>query len=290
MQTQIVLLYKSKQKDSTDIYDLDNILVLTFGFSLIQIIMAKESILKALILALAIIITGALLGNAFKKRNANLDTISSIGLGTKEFTSDEIFFSGSYTSKAMDAKKAYAMIIADKEKVKNFFKSKGFKENEFSFSGVNFEKSYRNITTESGENRTQTQQVFDGYIAKQTISLSSKKNPDLMKRIEEVTDKTSELINSGVEFNPDPIQYKYSDLPSLKRDLIEKATKDAKERAEKIVETANGNLGKLKTAYMGVFQITGEGTVEEDTYGGNNDIYHKQKFARVTVRLQYELE
>jgi hypothetical protein len=79
-------------------------------------------------------------------------------------------------------------------------------------------------------------------------------------------------------------------LPSLKRDLIEKATKDAKERAEKIVETANGHLGKLKTAYMGVFQITGEGTVEEDTYGGNNDIYHKQKFARVTVRLQYELE
>lgn len=153
MQTQIVLLYKSKQKDSTDIYDLDNILVLTFGFSLIQIIMAKESILKALILALAIIITGALLGNAFKKRNANLDTISSIGLGTKEFTSDEIFFSGSYTSKAMDAKKAYAMIIADKEKVKNFFKSKGFKENEFSFSGVNFEKV--TVTLPPNQGRTE---------------------------------------------------------------------------------------------------------------------------------------
>ena len=79
-------------------------------------------------------------------------------------------------------------------------------------------------------------------------------------------------------------------MPSLKRDLIEHATKDARERAEKIVQTGNGHLGKLKTASLGVFQITGEGTVEEDSYGGNNDIYHKEKFARVTVRLQYELE
>jgi hypothetical protein len=252
--------------------------------------MEKAAVLKTLIIGLSIIITGALLGRAFKQRNAGLDTISSIGLGTREFTSDEILFSGNYTAKAMEAKEAYAIISAEKEKVKSFFMAKGFKESEFSFSGVNFEKNYRTVSTETGEGRITTEQFFDGYIAKQSVSLSSKKNPDLMKRIEEVADKTSELINTGVEFNPDVIQYKYSDLPSLKRDLIEKATNDAKERAEKIVKTADGHLGKLKTANMGVFQITGEGTVEEDSYGGNNDIYHKQKFARVTVRLQYELE
>jgi uncharacterized protein len=79
-------------------------------------------------------------------------------------------------------------------------------------------------------------------------------------------------------------------LPGLKQSLIESATKDAKERAEKIVNTADGDLGKLKTASMGVFQITGQGSTQEDSYGGINDIYSKTKSARITVRLEYELD
>ena len=252
--------------------------------------MEKQQIMKSLIIGLCVVATGAILGNAFKKRNATQDSISVVGLGAKQFTSDEILFSGSYAAKAMDAKEAYAIINADKEKVKSFFVSRGFKANEVIFSGVNFEKSYRTLTTQTDNNNTKTEQIFDGYIAKQSVTLSSKKNPELMKRIEDVADQTSELVNSGIEFNPNAIQYTYSDLPSLKHDLIEKATQDAKERAQKIVKTASGDLGKLKTASMGVFQITGEGSVEEDSYGGNNDIYSKQKSARITVRLEYELE
>jgi hypothetical protein len=76
----------------------------------------------------------------------------------------------------------------------------------------------------------------------------------------------------------------------LKQSLIEKATKDASERANKIVNTADGDLGKLKNASMGVFQITGQGSTEDDSYGGNFDTYSKNKTARITVRLEYELE
>jgi hypothetical protein len=111
-----------------------------------------------------------------------------------------------------------------------------------------------------------------------------------MKKIENVTDQTSELINSGIEFNANVVQYTYSDLPSLKHNLIENATRDAKERAKKIVNTGSGELGKLKAASMGVFQITGTGSVEEDSYGVNNDTYSKAKTARITVRLEYILD
>jgi hypothetical protein len=252
--------------------------------------MKDQSLVKSIILSLCIVLSAVVLGNAFKKRNATLDSISVVGLGTKQFTSDEILFSGSYSVKAMDAKEAYAQMMADKEKVNHFFMSKGFQAKEINFSGVSFEKSYRTITIESGNDETKSEQIFDGYIAKQSISLTSKKNPELMRRIEAVADQTAELINSGIEFNPNPVQYTYSDLPSLKHDLIVKATQDAKERAEKIIKTADGTRGKLKTASMGVFQITGEGSDEEDSSGGNNDIYSKQKSARITVRLEYELE
>jgi uncharacterized protein len=243
-----------------------------------------------LIMGVAIILTAIVLGAAFKNRNATQDSISVVGLGTKDFESDAIYWSGRYSRKAMVAKDAYTMINDDKEKVKAFFLSKGFTLNEINFGGVNFDKTYRTITVERDGNIIKTEQVFDGYTATQSVSFSSQKDPALMKKIENVVDQTSELINSGIEFDGDPVQYTYSDLASLKHNLIEKASQDAKERAEKIVNTAKGHLGKLKSASMGVFQITGKGSIEEDSSGGNNDTYSKDKTARITVRLTYTLD
>jgi hypothetical protein len=247
---------------------------------------------STLVIGISVIISALVLGTAFKNRNENLDTISVIGLGTKDFVSDEILWSGSFTTKSFDIKEAYNKMISDQKIVSNFFLSKGFKREEFTFGAVQFNKRFREIRTESSDGAYQTkyEQIFDGYEATQTISFSAKKNPELMKRIEEVSCKTSELINSGIELSSNSIQYTYSDLPSLKHSLIQKASKDASERAQKIVKTAEGDLGKLKSASMGVFQITGQGSTEEDSYGGNNNTYSKNKTARITVRLEYELE
>ena len=246
---------------------------------------------SSIVIGVAIIITAFILGQSFKKRNENLDSISVIGLGSKDFVSDEILWSGSFTATSMDIKSAYSKIISDQKIVSDYFIGKGFKANEFSFGAVNFQKKYREIKVSNlSDEYIKTEQVFDGYEATQSISFSAKKNPELMKRIELVSSKTSELINSGIELTSNTIQYTYSDLPSLKQSLIENATKDASQRANKIVNTADGNLGKLKDASMGVFQITGQGSTEEDSYGGNNDQFSKNKTARITVRLQYELK
>jgi hypothetical protein len=253
--------------------------------------MEDSKVKSSIIVGIAIIVTAFILGKAFKNRNENLDSISVIGLGTKDFVSDEILWSGSFTTNSIDIKTAYNKIISDQKIVQYFFVSKGFKSSEFSFGAVNFQKKFKEIRKENPENTYQNQyeQVFDGYEATQTISFSAKKNPVMMKRIEAVSSKTSELINSGIELSSNSIQYTYSDLPSLKQSLIEKATQDASERANKIVNTANGSIGKLKTASMGVFQITGQGSTEDDSYGGINDTYSKTKTARITVRLEYEL-
>ena len=252
--------------------------------------MKSEPVLKSIIIGIAIIATAIILGTSFKNRNATQDSISVVGLGTRDFESDEIYWSGSYSAKAMIAKDAYTMINADKEKVNTFFLSKGFQQNELTFGGVSFQKTYKRITTEVKGDEIKTEEVFDGYTATQTVSFNSRKNPELMKKIENVVDQTSELINNGIEFDGGRIQYTYSDLPGLKHNLIEKGSQDAKERAQKIVKTANGELGKLKDASMGVFQITGKGSIEEDSYGGNNDTYSKYKTARITVRLTYILD
>lgn len=252
--------------------------------------MMNTKIKTAIVIGISIVITAFILGQSFKNRNENLDSISVIGLGAKDFVSDEILWSGSFTASSSDIKTAYNKIISDQKIVADFFITKGFKSNEFSFGAVNFQKKFREVKIQNANGEyINTEQVFDGYEATQSITFLAKKNPDFMKRIEDVSSKTSELINSGIELTSNSIQYTYSNLPSLKQSLIEKATKDANERATKIVKTAQGSLGKLKSASMGVFQITGQGSTAEDSYGGNNDTFSKNKTARITVRLEYIL-
>ncbi len=252
--------------------------------------MENNSIIKACIIGVSAIATAFVLGQAIKKRNTNQDVISVTGLGTKDFISDEILFTGSFSAKGIDGKSAYNTVLANHETVKNFFLNKGFTNQQINFTGVELTKNFREQTLNEDGRFVKTEQVFDGYTATQKISISALKNPALMQKIEAVSSQTSELINSGIELNMEPLHYTYSDLPNLKHSLIAGATTDAMDRAKKIVKAADGEMGKLKKASMGVFQITGKGDVEEDSYGGNNDIFNKDKTARITVRLEYELE
>src|SRR5436190_8343402 len=140
----------------------------------------EEGLKRSIIIGVAIIITAGVLGNTFRKRNDNLDSISVVGLGTRDFVSDEILWSGEFTTISMDIKTAYSKIVSDQKIVSDFFIKKGFKPNEFSFGAVQFQKKFKEIRIESNErggSQTRYERVFDGYQATQTIAFSAKKNP-----------------------------------------------------------------------------------------------------------------
>ena len=93
----------------------------------------ETRIKTSIIIGIAIVLTAFILGQSFKDRNKNLDTISVIGLGSKDFVSDEILWSGSFSNNSTDIKSAYSKMISDQKTVAAFFISKGFKSNEFVF-------------------------------------------------------------------------------------------------------------------------------------------------------------
>jgi len=86
----------------------------------------ENKLKSTLVIGVSIIITALILGTAFKNRNENLDTISVVGLGTTDFVSDEILWSGSFATKSFDIKEAYNKMISDQKIVADFFMSKGF--------------------------------------------------------------------------------------------------------------------------------------------------------------------
>jgi hypothetical protein len=128
--------------------------------------------------------------------------------------------------------------------------------------------------------------IFNGYNLTQNLKVQSK-NVDL---IENISREVTELIDAGVELNSFAPEYYYTKLAQLKIKMIESATKDAKNRAEKIALNAGGGLGTLKSAEMGVFQITGENSSEDYTWGGNFNTSSKKKTANITIRLKYDID
>ena len=135
-----------------------------------------SKIKSSIIIGIAIVVTAFICGQSFKNRNENLDSISVIGLGTKDFVSDEILWSGNFTVRSMDIKEAYSKIISDQKIIADFFIRKGFKSNEFTFEAIGFTKKFREVKSERPDNTFQYEQVFDGYEASQTITFFAKKN------------------------------------------------------------------------------------------------------------------
>ena len=112
----------------------------------------------------------------------------------------------------------------------------------------------------------------------------SVENIDLIAKISR---EATELINQGIEINSNPPTYYYSNLGALKIEMVAAATEDGRVRAEQIASKANGSLGELKNANLGVFQITSQSGDEEYSWGGTYNTSSIYKTASITVRLEF---
>jgi hypothetical protein len=235
------------------------------------------------IIALSVVISGYLLANGYKNRAKVSQSISVTGAGEENFSSDLIVWRANFSKKDYELKTAYANLNKDQNTIRKYLISKGIQGDEIVFDAVEIQKDYFNEYDENGQLRNS---VFNGYSLTQSLKIQSK-NVD---RVENISREVTELIDAGIELNSFAPDYYYTKLATLKIKMIEAATKDAKNRADKIAMNAGGALGTLKSAEMGVFQITGENTSEDFSWGGNFNTSSKKKTANITIRLKYDID
>ena len=120
----------------------------------------------------------------------------------------------------------------------------------------------------------------------QSVQIESNK----VEKIEKISREVTELLNEGVNFYSEAPRYYYTRLADLKIEMISKATEDARIRAEKIAAYSNGKLGALQAAKMGVFQITGQNSDENYSWGGTFNTSSKDKTASITMKLVYKVK
>jgi hypothetical protein len=72
--------------------------------------------------------------------------------------------------------------------------------------------------------------------------------------------RLTDLVGKGIALNQDQymsqVQYLFTELNSIKPQMIEEATKNAREAAEKFAIDSDSKVGKIKRATQGCFLST----------------------------------
>lgn len=236
-----------------------------------------------IVIALTAIITSLILVEGYKYRFKSAEGVSVVGMAQVDFSSDLIVWEGNYNRKSMDLKTAYASIKQDELMLREYLKKKGIPDSAMIFGAVNLTKEYN---TNFGSNGEVLSNSFSGFALAQNFKVESKD----ITLVERLSREVTELIEKGIELNSFAPRYYYTRLADLKMDLLSKASADAKLRAEAIAKSVDSDLGKMKKAVMGVFQITGRNSTEEYSYGGSYNTSEKNKTASITIRMEYGLD
>lgn len=108
--------------------------------------------------------------------------------------------------------------------------------------------------------------IPESYNLSQPMTISSN-DVDLIK---EISNDITGLINQGIDINVYNVSYNYSKLPELKVTLLEKASVDAKARAESMLKATHNSVGKISSVRMGVYQITPVDSTDVSDMGIND--------------------
>ena len=240
----------------------------------------SQIIILGICIAIATIVSSVILSSGvLKVMKFTREQISVTGSATKEIRSDYIIWQGTFSARDSNLKAAYASLKNDLEKIKRYLASKGVADKEITVSAVSTFAVYKK--NEKGHDTNDIQY----YNLCQAVEIRSND----IEKIAAVSRESTELIDQGVEFASQAPEYFYTKLDELKLEMLSKASENAKQRAENMARAAGNRIGLMRSARMGVFQITPATSTEVSDYGTNDTTsLDKKVMAVVTVSFAIE--
>ena len=206
---------------------------------------------------------------------ADSQVISVTGAAHQDVTSDLAVWSAAFSAEADQLAEAQQKLKADAARVTDFFQQRGITNAEI--SAINIQRLRSNANDDNSKTV--------GYRLRQTLRLESGE----VARVMELQQQSSSLVEAGVELDDLGIEFIYTHLAEAKIDMLAAATKDARARAEQIASEGGRNIRALRSAKMGVFQITPRNS-SDTSAEGINDTTSREKTIRAIVTANFSLK
>ena len=228
------------------------------------------------VLAIALVLSTLLGAFTFYRIRSFDNTLTVTGSATKEVESDHVKWVGIITHvvRASTLKQVYADMTKDLTEVKAFLKDKNIPEEAVVISPVFMDQNY-----------DQPQGAERSYTLRQTVDVNS----DNVALVTDVAKNINPLIEKGVVFSTQSLEYTYSKLAEERVALLSDAIRDAKARASKLAESSGKKVGQLKSASSGVVQVLSANSLDVSDYG-SYDTSKVSKNIMLTVKASFTLE
>ncbi|MBN1299007.1 MAG: SIMPL domain-containing protein [Actinobacteria bacterium] len=237
---------------------------------------SSRLVLFGIIIGLCLIISASIASATFYiVRTRQPETLAVTGSVKQKVTSDLAKWSGVFQRNiaAEDLKSGYEQMQQDKKIVLSFFEENGFDESQVLISPVFMEAPFQYDPNAPQE-----------YILRQNVEIQSSD----VAAVTSMAQNVQVLINQGVVYSTNFLEYYYSKLPELRIELLKYAVADAKQRAEKIAESTGLEVGSIKSANAGVVQVLQVNSTDISDYGAY-DTSTIEKEVMVTVTAIFEL-
>ena len=192
---------------------------------------------------------GYLLGDAAIEYKQYDRSVTVKGLSEREFEADIVIWPIQFTAAGNDLESLYGSIEQSTVKTQAFLNNNGISREEVILS-------VPAITDKSAQQYGNNAKPEFRYTAFQTITVYSKN----IAAVRSVMGSLSELGKQGIVFTGGNYQsateYIFTRLNEVKPEMIEEATRKAREVAEKFASDSNSVLGKIKKASQGQFSIS----------------------------------
>lgn len=231
----------------------------------------KNLRIESAILAVGLALLGVFVYNGINSLAKRDRVVSVRGLAEKEVQADRVIWPLAYKTVGDDLGSVYRDISSANKKIQTFLIKNGIKASDITNGApqVNdlWTNEYRDNVNRQRYNATSVTTVSSSDVAK----------------VRALMTRTGELLSQGIAIAPNdynyPIQFDFTSLNKIKPQMIEQATKNAREAAEKFAKDSESKLGKIKSAQQGLFSIE-----ERDS----NTPYIKE--VRVVTTVDYYLD
>ena len=211
----------------------------------------------AVVLALGLICSSLIFGWFFAKSKKGDEMITVTGSARKRIKSDLVVWTAAVTYQAPTLAESYRSLSESVPRVKQYLISKGIPENEITISSIS------TVTLRKTDENGQESSVISGYSLRQELQVRSTD----VDKIAQIAREATELINQGILIESNAPQYLYTKIGDLKIEMLGEAAKDAKTRAERIAASTGNSIGTVRSAKMGVMQITAADSTEVSDMG-----------------------
>ncbi|CAN5860978.1 SIMPL domain-containing protein [soil metagenome] len=208
-------------------------------------------------LAIGLVLSSIILGWSYTHKKDGNEAVTVTGSAKKRIKSDLVIWSAGVSYQSAQLSDAYKQLSENIPRIKKYLVEKGIAENQITVSAIS-----SNTLHGRDENGNENSEIT-GYNLRQEIVVNSTD----VERIALVAREATELINQGILLESSPPKYYYTQLGDLKVSMLGEAAQDAKARAEQIAASTGSQIGAIRSARMGVMQITAADSTDVSDYG-----------------------